>query len=169
MAHKFSFCFSVFLLLKISCFGQEAADLIEKGQREVQNGEYEAALIEFNKAIDADAEYLDAYVQRAFVYSMLKEYEKAIIDYTKLIELNPNFATAYLSRGSAFNKLELFDKALVDFDKVIILDPLNSEAYNNRGWSKKGLGDKDGACSDWKTSKKMGNGEAKIILKNNQC
>lgn len=40
---------------------------------------------------------------------------------------------------------------------------------NNRGWAKKFLGDKDGACKDWQTSKKMGNEEAKIILKNNQC
>jgi hypothetical protein len=40
---------------------------------------------------------------------------------------------------------------------------------NNRGWSKKFKGDKDGACKDWNASKKMGNDEAKIILKNNQC
>ena len=59
--------------------------------------------------------------------------------------------------------------AIKDFNMAIEIDPKNSEAYNNRGWSKKGLGDKDGACQDWKTSKKMGNEEAKIILKNNQC
>lgn len=159
------------LIITFSSLGisQTTSELVESGQRDVQKGEFQSAIDQFNKAVEMDPEFLDAYVKRAFAYSMLKEYEKAVTDYTRLIELNPNFAVAYLSRGSAFNKLERFHEALADFDKVIILDPSNSEAYNNRGWSKKGLGDKDGACDDWKTSKKMGNEEAKIILKNNQC
>lgn len=31
------------------------------------------------------------------------------------------------------------------------------------------LGDVKGACEDWNKSKKLGNEEAKIILKNNYC
>ncbi len=162
------------LLAILICFSaasqsQDAVELINKGLHFTQKGEYTEAISNFNAAIAIDENNLDAYVKRAFAYSMLKEYEKAVSDYSKLIELKPNFAVAYFSRGSALNKLERFNEALADFDKVITMEPTNSEAYNNRGWSKKGLGDKDGACEDWKTSKKMGNKEAKIILKNNQC
>jgi Flp pilus assembly protein TadD len=66
-------------------------------------------------------------------------------------------------------KLKKYGEAKADFDDVIAADPENSEAYNNRGWCKKRLGNKEGACEDWKTSKKLGNSEAKIILKNNGC
>lgn len=158
------------LLLSITGLnGQSAENLIEKGQRNVQNGHYEEALSYYNESIALMPENQDAYLKRAFVYSLLKDYEQAISDYSKVIDLNPTFALAYLSRGSAYNKLEKFELAISDFNKVIELDPENSEAYNNRGWSKKGLNDKKGACKDWKRSKKMGNSEAKIILKNNQC
>ncbi|MBK7945107.1 MAG: hypothetical protein IPJ85_07315 [Flavobacteriales bacterium] len=38
--------------------------------------------------------------------------------------------------------------------------------HNNRAQGRKAL-DEVGACSDWGTSKRMGNGEALIILENN--
>lgn len=56
-----------------------------------------------------------------------------------------------------------------DFDTVLSIDPKDQEAYNNRGWARKALGDMSGACQDWRTSKKLGNGEARIILENNRC
>ena len=93
----------------------------------------------------------------------------AITDLTAAIALKPENAWAYTSRGSAFAKLGQHDKAIADFDRVIQLDPKNEEAYNNRGWSRKALGDTDGACADWRTSQRMGNAEARIILKNNHC
>ena len=53
--------------------------------------------------------------------------------------------------------------------KRIELDPRDQEAYNNRGFALKKLGRKDEACKDWNKSKKLGNKEAKVILKNNYC
>ncbi|MCC6690317.1 MAG: tetratricopeptide repeat protein, partial [Bacteroidia bacterium] len=81
----------------------------------------------------------------------------------------PDHEYAYVSRGSAKNKLKNFKEALLDFDRALQLKPDDCEAYNNRGWAKKGLGDEDGACKDWHYSKKKGNDEAKIIIKNNHC
>ena len=66
-------------------------------------------------------------------------------------------------------KLKQYEKAMEDFNAILAADPENQEAYNNRGWCKKYLGDPAGACEDWKQSKKLGNSEAKIILKNNGC
>lgn len=164
--------FTTLLVLTISTLhvmGQDPQAHVDNGQQLIQNGKYEEALEQFNMAIILDPASKTAFIQRAFTYSVLKDYESAISDYSHVLQLNPALISAYLSRGSAYNKLERFEEALQDFNKVIELDPNNSEAYNNRGWSKKGMGDKDGACADWKTSKKMGNQEAKIILKNNQC
>lgn len=162
----------LFCLVSLTVTGthaQSAADLVAKGLQKLEMGHNEEALKYYNQAIQNDPTYMDAYVKRAFVHSIMKDYTSAIADYDAIIASNPNLPHTYVSRGSAYNKLEKYEEALKDFNKALELDPGNAEAYNNRGWSKKGLGDKEGACSDWKASKKLGNEEAKIILKNNQC
>lgn len=159
----------VLAILTLGLQGQDAKELTESGKKLAASGNHEEATKLYSQAIAADEMHLDAYLQRAFSYSVLKQYEMAVNDYSKIIELKPGLVFAYISRGSAYNKLNEFKKALIDFDVAVSIDPENQEAYNNRGWSKKGLGDDDGACADWKKSKKMGNSEAKIIMKNNNC
>jgi tetratricopeptide (TPR) repeat protein len=139
-------------------------------ERTFREGEHAYKTIDlFTEVIERDGEHLNAYLQRGFCYSLKKNYEAAVTDFTSVVERKADHTWAYTSRGSAYNKLGKFDLAMADFDTVLGLDPKNEEAYNNRGWSKKSTGDLEGACKDWKSSKKMGNGEAAIILKNNRC
>ena len=114
-------------------------------------------------------DHLNAFLQRGFCHSLQREYDLAVVDFTSVIQRKPDHLWAYTNRGSAYGKLGKNNLAMADFDKVLQLDPKNEEAYNNRGWIKKAEGDTKGACKDWNTSKKMGNAEAKIILKNNNC
>lgn len=158
-------------LISLATYAQkdEAQALVKSGVSKIANGDYENAIKDFNSAIEKNPTSLDAYLKRAFCYSSLGNYQGAIDDYSKVIELKPDQEFAYVSRGSAKNKLKKFKEALADFDKALQLNPEDCEAYNNRGWAKKGLGDDDGACKDWRYSKKKGNDEAKIILGNNHC
>lgn len=148
---------------------EEAKALVKKGFEKISNGNYANAILDFNEAIQKDPVCLDAYVKRAFCYGATNSYKEALEDYNKVIKLSPGLENAYVSRGSMKNKLKLFKEAMVDFDKAIQLKPDDCEAYNNRGWARKGLGDDDGACKDWRYSKKKGNHEAKIILENTHC
>jgi tetratricopeptide (TPR) repeat protein len=150
-------------------FAQDAEQYFKTGDQKLRQGDNEAALLWFNKAVEADPSNANYYLQRAFVNNVLEHYEAAIKDYDKVLEMHPNNVFAYVSRGSCKNKLEKFEDAMFDFNKALSLDEDNQEAYNNRGWAKQGLGDKKGACQDWKTSRKKGNEEAKIILKNTHC
>lgn len=143
--------------------------LYAEGERAYQRGSYEEAIALFTKVLDQDAEHLNAYLQRGFCHSLTKRYELAVADFSAVIGRKPDHLWAYTSRGSAYNKLQQYDKAMRDFDHVISLDPRNEEAYNNRGWARKGSGDPAGACKDWRTSQRMGNAEARIILTNNRC
>lgn len=161
------FIFAAFLMS--ICFAQDAENYFVSGQKKFSDGDYKGAVEEYTRAIEADTNYLNGFLQRGFSYVLLGNYELAVKDYTKVIEIHPEHIWAYISRGSAYNKLKKYELAIKDFDKVLKLNPENQEAYNNRGMSKKFSGDMKGACADWKTSKKLGNGEAKIILKNNHC
>lgn len=153
----------------ISTFSQTSESYFKKGETKKNEGNYKAAIEEYTNAVKADPQNFNAILQRAYCFNMLSDYESAIKDYTKVIEIKRDQKYAYLSRGSTKNKLKRYKEAITDFDKVLELDPNNQEAYINRGFAKKGLGDADGACEDWKKSKKLGNKEAKIILKNNHC
>lgn len=163
---------SLFISLFIGTFflqAQDAASNYKKGEHKFQMGNYDEAIEYYTNTLNADSNHLDALSKRAFCYSFNGRYEEAIADFDKVIKLKPDYARGYLSRGSAKNKLNRFSEAIVDFNKVLTLDPKNTEALNNRGWAKKGLKNLAGACEDWEQSKKLGNAEAKIILKNNQC
>lgn len=149
--------------------GSTASDYFKKGEYHIANADYDIAVAQITKAISIDASDPNFFLQRAFCFNILKKHEEAIADFSSAIMLAPDNKFAYLSRGSAKNKTGQFESAIIDFNKVLELDPNNQEAFNNRGFSKKELGDLSGACGDWKTSKKLGNKEAPIILKNNHC
>ncbi len=155
--------------LTLSAAGQEVEKYFEKGVKLINEQKFEEATQELSKALDSDPSHVNSRIKRAFAYSMMQNYDAAIEDYGMVLAERPELHNVYNSRGSAYMKNKQYYNAIKDFDKVIELDEKNSEAFNNRGFCKKHTGDSDGACQDWKTSKKMGNQEAKIILKNNRC
>lgn len=164
---------TLFIILSLLSFinlnAQDAETLFKNAESQYSLGNYEAAIKGYTDAIKLDETHINSYLRRGFTYIILEKYNEAISDFSKVIEFHPNHKWAYLSRGSAYNKVKEYKKAILDFDAVLKIEPENEEAFNNRGWAKKFLGDTDGACDDWKISKKLGNAEAKIILKNNNC
>jgi tetratricopeptide (TPR) repeat protein len=148
---------------------KETEALFHEGEKAYNGGAYVKAIGLFTQVIERDKDNLNAYLQRGFCHSLVSQYEEAVRDFSAVIERKGDHRWAYTSRGSAYNKLNKYDLALRDFDTAISMDPKNPEAFQNRGWAKKGLGDAAGACKDWRMSKKLGNGEAKIILENNRC
>lgn len=160
-------CISYFIYF--TCIGQSAEDFFKEGEAKSKQRDFPAAIEQYSKAILKDSTFWNAYLKRAFCYGLTEQYDKAVEDYTIAIAAEPEKIYSYQSRGSAHYKLGHYTEALADFNKVLQFDPTNQEAFNNRGFVKKSLGDKEGACKDWYTSKKMGNDEAKIIIKNNNC
>jgi len=160
----------VFILWVVMSFAQADIETVYRaGEDKYFEGEYNEAIELFSQVLSADPEHLSAYLQRGFCHVLLQDHKNAISDFTELLNRKSDHVWAFTSRGSSFNKLGEYELAIQDFNSALALDPKNEEAYNNRGWSKKFLGDKKGACKDWHTSMKMGNAEAKIILKNNYC
>ncbi|MFN7247200.1 MAG: trypsin-like peptidase domain-containing protein, partial [Microcystis sp.] len=60
---------------------------------------YELALSDYNKAIDINPNYAEAYYNRGILYKNLQKYDLALSDYSKAIDINPNDALAYNNRG----------------------------------------------------------------------
>ena len=157
------------LLITSSVLLAQPEKLMYQADNEFSKGKYEDCILTYGQVIQADPENLNARIQRGLALSIVGQYSEAVSDFTHVLNERPELTAVRNSRGTAFMKLNAYDKAISDFNKVLTEDNQNQEAYNNRGWCKKHKGDNEGACEDWKASKKLGNGEAKIILKNNDC
>ena len=73
-----------------------AEDLLKKNL-----GKYEEAIKDYDKAIELDPDYSDAYNNRGLAKYYLDKYGEAIKDFNKVIELTPNYTNAYYDRGNA--------------------------------------------------------------------
>jgi tetratricopeptide (TPR) repeat protein len=56
---------------------------------------------DFDRVIELQPAFAEAYFNRANVSAKLNDFKSAIVDYTKAIELNDRFAQAYYNRGLA--------------------------------------------------------------------
>ena len=85
-------------------------------------GQHQRAIQEYDRAIQLDPDYVDAYLNRGFTYKKLDQYQRAIQDYDKAIQIDPNYAYAYYIRGLAYHNLGQTAKAKADFAKACSLD-----------------------------------------------
>ena len=84
-------------------------DYLKKGNELLKKKKYDEALVELNKAVDAEPDNGECYAYRGTAKYNLKDYKGAITDYDKAIKLTPNYGEVYDLRGVA--KAELGDKA----------------------------------------------------------
>jgi len=82
---------------------------------------YEEAIEHFDKAIELEPDYAEAYYNRGCIYKD-GDHRQAIRDFTKAIELRPDYAMAYVRRGITY---ALQDKksllAIADIKKAVTL------------------------------------------------
>ncbi len=96
---------------------------------------YDAALEDFNRAIQLNADEFLFYYMRGKTSLNLKKYLPAIADFTRAIELDPNEACAYKMRGYTYNLQQVEDQTDADLSKAIQLNPVFTSYYLDRGLS----------------------------------
>ena len=135
-----------------------------RGTIYLAQGQPEKALEDFDKAIELDSHFADAYSNRGSVKHQLGRDEAALTDLDAALRLNPKLADAYQNRGVIKNVLKLFSEALADFNQALKLKPDNAGIHLGRGISKFYLGDKTGACEDWRMASARGATDAAALI-----
>ena len=110
--------------------------------------DYDGAIADYDKAIEADPTFADAYNGRGFSLRSKQEHDRAIADFTEAIRLLPDFKEAYNNRGWALIEKGEYDKAIADLNEAIRIDPKLVWSYNNRGWAYSEKADYDRAIAD---------------------
>lgn len=102
-----------------------------RGLLYAQNGKFNEALADFNKAI-ALKQYPKAYVARANVHYMLKDFPKAMGDAETVLKTEPNNVKANFVIANCYDDLNQLDKAMVYYNKVIALNNSDPSFYLRR-------------------------------------
>ncbi|BAZ37836.1 tetratricopeptide TPR_2 repeat protein [Calothrix sp. NIES-4101] len=117
-------------------------------------GNYDQALISYNRAIEINREWTvasinDAYFMRAILQSERGNYRAAKADFDAVISLKPsqNLAAIYAMRGLNSQRQGNNKDALADFNQAARLEPNNAIAFLARGWSYHLQGDYQGAIA----------------------
>ncbi len=98
-----------------------------------ENGVYDLALADYQKALAINPNYAEAYNNRGALHFFEKSYQAAFDDFSKAIAIDPTYADAYSNRGNIYSQNGQFDLAIKEFDETIKLKPLLWKAYVNRG------------------------------------
>lgn len=100
----------------------------KRADTSLAKGDVDAALTDYNKAVEMKDDEPNLYVSRGKAHFGKKSYDLSVKDYDKAIELAPKTAIAFLNRGASLEKLGNRDKALADYKKAAELEPANETA-----------------------------------------
>ena len=94
-------------------------------------GQHEAAIQDYDKAIELDPALSSAFVNRGTSKMALRQHEAAIQDYDKAIEMDPRLVEAIHNRGVSKMALGQHEAAIQDYNRVLELNPSHSGAIRN--------------------------------------
>jgi tetratricopeptide (TPR) repeat protein len=133
---------SVLVLLPIlvfntfSCvFGldcKDEYDCLNQANDYNKKGDLVTAIAYYDRAIDIDNNYAEAFLARGIAYFKDSNITEAMRNFNRAIQINPRYVDAYLSRGIALAATADFDGALTEYNNAIRFDPDNAAAYYHR-------------------------------------
>ena len=123
--------------------------LMSQGHTDINNGDYDRAIVAFSDAMRLDPKSALAFTNRGVAYVRKGDMDRAIADFSEAIRLDPNYALASSNRGIAYARKGDNDRAIADFNEAIRLDPKSVLAFGNRGIAYGKKGDNDRAIADY--------------------
>jgi tetratricopeptide (TPR) repeat protein len=109
----------------------EVAKVFQQGKTYYQSGQFDMAIVQFNRVLNLDRSYPRVYEMRGEAYFKLGSYQQAVQDYSKAIRRSPLNAELYNSAGVAAAKLTRYPMALWYFEQALAIDPSHEGASRN--------------------------------------
>lgn len=135
-------------VLVVAVNAQSSKELTRRSRELIEQGEFVEALLNLNKAIEADPNNATAYFLRGNIKDRFDDRHGAMKDYNLAIEKNPRFAEAFFLRGNIKMKFQDYYGAIDDYSKAIAINENYVDAYFNRGKAKQYLQAYEDAIND---------------------
>jgi tetratricopeptide (TPR) repeat protein len=134
-------------------FSGEVQAAFKLGVQLTEEGKYDEALAEFNKALEKEPEQSAIYAAIGNVYAKSGKNEEALASYQKAITYSPNDPDLYTTAGITMNALGKTAEAQEAFKKAAALNPTAAgQSYYNLGVIFMNSGKTDEAAEAFKQS-----------------
>ena len=106
--------------------------------------EFSKAIQAYQKVIELDPTYVEAYNNLGIIYQMVGDVDRAFGAYQKATEMNPRYEKGYNNLGILLLLKGRYDEALEAFKKALAINSSNIESHINLGilFKKKGQWEK---------------------------
>ncbi len=111
----------------------DAPTLTRRGRAYEDKGLLTQAIATYGQAIDADPEYVDAWLGRGWARVANGAFADAAGDFQRGIALRPDVADGYFGRGWALEQAGDREQAIGQYGEAIRRQPDHAEAYFSRG------------------------------------
>jgi tetratricopeptide (TPR) repeat protein len=101
----------------------EANHEVCRGTKALNRRDFDHALSHFNRAIDLDASFAEAYNQRAIVHYLGEGYEASIEDCHRTVSRMPCHFGAWAGMGHCYAHLGRHDEAIRSYEKALEINP----------------------------------------------
>jgi type IV pilus assembly protein PilF len=91
----------------------------ERGLNHLQSKDYERALVEFQRSINADPKNKKSYYATGIVYDMMGKYSDAEKYYKEAIDIDADYSDAHNSLGTVYMKQKKWTEALKSFQRAL--------------------------------------------------
>ncbi len=119
---------------------QEAVELFNKGVDRYHSGDLGGAIAAFEKALEIDPKFHDAWNWLGYALANVGRNTEAIAAFKKALEIDPKFDCAWDGLGNILGILKGYTEAIAAFDKALEIDPKYLSALNGRGNALRNLG-----------------------------
>jgi tetratricopeptide (TPR) repeat protein len=98
-----------------------------KGLGFLSHDDWTRALPLFERAVDIDADYAEAWYQVSYCNGMLGRHNEALRASRQVIRLKPDWPEPHVNMGHAYSRLGQFQDAINSYKQALRLDPYNAD------------------------------------------
>lgn len=120
-----------------------------------------AAIANYDKAIELNPSYTDAWVRKGITLYNNKEYYEAEVCLNEAIRLSPMLFKAIYNRGKNRMALNNIEGALADFDRAVSIKPEHAKAHELFGDALMRTGKEEEAALQWAIAERLREKNAK--------
>jgi tetratricopeptide (TPR) repeat protein len=128
------------IILRTNVFEDNAQYRFKQGGFQFNAGDFEGAMINFDKVIRINPNNYEAWFIRGVALEKLGNYEESITSYKKALKLNPSYHQAWQGYGNVLCFVMRYEEAITCFDKAIEFKSDDDQAWSNRGAALANLG-----------------------------
>ncbi|MDM8548471.1 tetratricopeptide repeat protein [Desulfobacterales bacterium HSG2] len=147
---------------KINISGN-AVELYNHGTVLLELDQYEAAIENYEQALNINPRYINALVNCGYALGELGRYEEAIEKSEQAMNVDPNHIGILNNYGSALGKLGRYEEAIEKFEQALNVDPDDIKILHNYGSALGKLGRYEGAIEKFEQALNVDPNHIKIL------